>query len=318
MKILMIAINDPAGTAILFTKAINRYTEHTCRLITKETRYNHLFEKDLHLPWLKDDQMGEIEQLLRDSDIFHFHMTADEETELGPFKVKEFIAGKTIVHHHHGHPDFRSNPGKYQAKYKQLNRKNLLVSTPDLMKLLPGAKWQPNLVPINEPLYTPNKKKSESPVFITQSPTRRELKNTSDLIEAVGGLKKKSLPPFKFHLIEDTPHKDCLRIKREAHILFDHMQGYFGMSSLEALSQGLCVIAGLDKWNIAQINKFTGASSLPWINASPENLKKLIIRLLQDKDMRENFCALSREFMEKYWGNEKVAKLLGNFYDRLN
>ncbi len=113
------------------------------------------------------------------------------------------------------------------------------------------------------------------------------------------------------------PHKDYLRVKRESHILFDHMQGYFGISSLEAMSHGLCVIAGLDKWDIAQINKFTGASRLPWISASPENLKKVIIRLLQDKDMRENICALSRDFMEKYWGNEKLAEHLSAFYDRL-
>ena len=52
MNILMIAINDPAGAAIAFTKAINCYTEHTCRLVTKEIRFNFMFEKDLHLPWL--------------------------------------------------------------------------------------------------------------------------------------------------------------------------------------------------------------------------------------------------------------------------
>ena len=99
----MIAINDPAGTAIAFTKAINKYTDHNCRLITKESRYNHLFEKDLHLPWLDNDGWNEVEQLLKDSDIFHFHMTADESIELGPFRPVDYLKGKIIVHHHHGH-----------------------------------------------------------------------------------------------------------------------------------------------------------------------------------------------------------------------
>ena len=102
MKILMIAENDPAGTAISFTKALNRYTEHSCRLITKEIRYNFMFEKDIHLPWLEKNQLDKIEILLKDSDIFHFHMTLDENTSLGPFKPKEYMQGKGIIHHHHG------------------------------------------------------------------------------------------------------------------------------------------------------------------------------------------------------------------------
>ena len=57
----MIAINDPAGTAVSFTKAINLYTKHTCRLITTELRYNFYFEKDLHVPLLKNEEFDEVE-----------------------------------------------------------------------------------------------------------------------------------------------------------------------------------------------------------------------------------------------------------------
>jgi hypothetical protein len=175
MRILMIAINDPAGTAIEFTKAINRYTGHTCRLITKEIRYNFMFEKDLHLPWLDSEGWEEVEDLLRNSDVFHFHMTADEYIELGVFKPVDFLKGKMIVHHHHGHPDFRGNTQKYREKYKHLGRQNLLVSTPDLLKLLPEAIWLPNLVPIHDPLYMPVEDKPEAPVIISHSPTRKDL-----------------------------------------------------------------------------------------------------------------------------------------------
>jgi len=91
MKILMITTNDPAGTAISFTRAINKYTVHNCRLITTEIRYNFMFEKDLHLPWLKEDDWAEVEDLLKTSDVFHFHMTTDENIQLGPFHVKNYI-----------------------------------------------------------------------------------------------------------------------------------------------------------------------------------------------------------------------------------
>ncbi len=80
---------------------------------------------------------------------------------------------------------FRKNSYKYRQKYKSLNRKNLLVSTPDLLHLLPGAKWQPNLVPVNDPLYMPKENKPNGIIRIGQSVPRKDIKNTSELINAV-------------------------------------------------------------------------------------------------------------------------------------
>lgn len=284
----MIAINDPAGTAILFTNAINRYTEHSCRLITKETRYNHQFEKDLHLPWLDDKDWNTVEQLLQKSDILHFHMTADENLNLGPFKITDYIHGRHIVHHHHGHPDFRSNPHKYREKYKALNRQNLIVSTPDLLKLLPDAKWVPNLVPLHENYYRPKDVPENGTVNIGQSPTRLDLKNTSNLSDAVKQLAlQKFVPKLELDIITDTSHKECLKRKRNCHIIFDHMQGYYGVSSLESLSQGKPVIAGLDDWNIHCIKEFTNTDRNPWVIARNGNeLYEKLKHLVNDRDRR--------------------------------
>lgn len=311
----MIAINDPAGTAIAFTKAINRHTEHSCRLITKEIRYNFMFEKDLHLPWIKGaDGWDEVETLLRTSDVFHFHMTADEYTELGPFFPKDYMKGKTIVHHHHGHPDFRGNPEKYRRKYKNLKRRNLLVSTPDLLKLLPEAKWQPNLVPIHDPLYTPLEDKPDEPIIICHSPTRKDLKNTDEFVHAVNGLINESHVPIELRLIENTSHKECLRLKRESHILFDHLQGYYGVSSLEGLSQGLCVIAGLDEWNKVQIKKRFKIEKLPWIDSKPNTILNDLEQLILNPQHLIHLNNQSRQFMTNYWNDHLLSQMLKNFY----
>jgi hypothetical protein len=311
MRILMIAINDPAGTAIEFTKAINAYTEHSCRLITKEIRYNFMFEKDLHLPWLDEAGWTEVEELLRTSDVFHFHMTADEDIELGPFRPRDFMTGKIIVHHHHGHPDFRSNPEKYRQKYRERGRKNLLVSTPDLLKLLPEAKWQPNLVPVNDPLYTPLENKPEEPIIICHSPTRKDLKNTDEFVSAVHELKKSSEIPIELRLIENTPHKECLCLKREAHILFDHLHGYFGVSSLEGLSQGMAVVAGLDEWNKLHICQYFGVDYLPWVDCKENNIVKILSELIQD-DRMHKIGYKGRTFMINHWKSDRLCTDLIN------
>ena len=309
MRILMIAINDPAGTAIEFTKAINAYTEHSCRLITKEIRYNFMFEKDLHLPWLDEAGWAEVEELLRTSDVFHFHMTADEDIELGPFRPRDFMRGKIIVHHHHGHPDFRENPEKYRQKYKARGRRNLLVSTPDLLKLLPEAKWQPNLVPVDDPLYTPLENKSEERVVVCHSPTRKDLKNTDEFMAAMRALEGNAFLPVETRLIERTPHKDCLRLKRESHILFDHLQGYYGVASLEALSQGLCVVAGLDEWNKRHIREYFGVDDLPWVDCSADAILETLTVLVQSPS-RPILSSASRVFMTEVWSDRFLTHKL--------
>ncbi|MGE4297988.1 MAG: glycosyltransferase [Desulfovibrionaceae bacterium] len=314
MRIAMIAINDPAGTAITFANAINRLTPHTCRLITKELRYNFAFEKDLHLETLPAEQWDEVEAVLAGSDIFHFHMTADEDLELGPFKPRDFMRGKRLVHHHHGHPDFRGNPEKYQAKYRALGRDRLLVSTPDLLHKLPGATWMPNMVPLKDPLYLPMPGKRPTPVRVAHSPTRKDLKNTDLFMEVMARVGA----PGKAEtvMIENTEHRQCLRQKRGCHILFDHLQGYFGVSSLEALSQGLAVVAGLDDWNQACVRTFAQTDHLPWVISSPDSLERDMRRLVADAAQRDAIGAASRRFMESHWTQEAIVARLVRFYEQ--
>jgi len=318
MHILMITDNDPAGMGIAFTKAINRYTEHNCRLITRATRYNFNFDTDLHLPKLDESGYEEIFGLLARADIIHFHILCDESVELGPIKVKDFIAGKALLHHHHGHPHFRSNPQKYRDKYRRLKRR-VLVSTPDLLRLLPEAVWQPNLVPINDPLYAPKAPASNGSIIIGQSATRRDLKNTDDLIAVASEIRSEmSFPTVKVDIIENTDHKECLSRKNNCHIIFDHMQGYYGVSSLESLSQGKPVIAGLDEWNRLHINRWTGTPELPWVIArNKSDLKEKLMDLCTDEDNREEIGKNGRSFMERYWTDRLVVNKLSEFYKTL-
>lgn len=316
----MIAINDPAGTGILFSQAITRYTKHGCRLATLESRYNHAWEMDLHVPLCGKQELDEMESLLRESDVFHFHMTADEHLRLGPFLVADYIRGKAVVHHHHGHPDFRGNPLKYQEKYRRLGRRNLLVSTPDLLKLLPAARWQPNLVPVHEEKYTPEYRDAldwEGPLRLTHSPTRRVLKNTDDLLEAVDELRRAG-EAVELDLIDNVPHRDCLKRKKASHACFDHMQGYFGMSSLESLSLGLATIARVDDWCREHAASMAGTDDLPWVVAqNREELKERLEALCREPRLRREAGEKARKFMVEYWNDQRWAEHLGRYYEQV-
>ena len=315
MNILMITQNDPAGMAIAFTNAINRYTEHSCRLITSQDRYGILFEKDIHIPDIHDDDFGEVEQLLKDADIFHFHMLQDENSHLGPLVIRDYIKGKKIIHHHHGHPDFLINAQSFNEKYKKLGRK-VIVSTPDLLKVAENSVWIPNLVPINDVQYQPRYDNTlpTEPIKICQAPTRKYDKHTEVFKQAISKLKVQK-PHIEEVIIERRPHLECLSIKRKCHIVFDHMRGWFGISSLESLAQGKPVIAGLDEWNIRYIKEFTGADRLPWLVARDiDSLAKLLKRLVTEPEQRQRSGTYARKFMEQYWTEQHTLQLLLSIY----
>ena len=319
MNILMLSANDPAGMGIAFKNAINLFSDHLCRLITTEEKYGFGYKKDIHLPDCAPEDFDLIEKLLTDADIIHFHILADEHMRLGPFLVKDYIKGKQIVHHHHGHPHFRANPDFYCEKYKKLQRK-VLVSTPDLLKLVPEATWVPNLVPINDPLLLPSEETSSERITIGQSPTRKKLKNTNELVEVITDLQTNNrlAKDIELKIVELMDHESCLREKKKCHIIFDHMQGYYGVSSLESLSQGKPVIVGLDDWNVKCIKKFTGANELPWLIARNEKeLQNVLLRLLSGPELRLTSGKQARNFMEQYWTEQHVLQVLFDVYASL-
>lgn len=320
MNILMLSTNDPAGVAINFAKAVNEHTEHTCRLITTETRYNVRFPVDIHVPDIVDGNFDEIERLLKTSDIIHFHMANDEHMKIGPLTPADYIEGKTIVHHHHGEPLFRADPGSFAKREERLGRK-ALVSTPDLHKMYPASTWIPNPIPIENGRYLPRKRAGdnrERAITVGHSPTRKDLKNTDEFVRAIDELQKDGVN-IRSTIIEKTPHPICLRMKGECDIFFDHMQGYYGVSSLEALSQGTPTIAGLDEWNIERLKDFTGASCLPWVIARTEGeLKDAIRWLVANPEKRGEIGEKSRRWMEEYWTERTIASALVLFYEGLN
>ena len=129
---------------------------------------------------------------------------------------------------------------------------------------------------------------------------------------------KKSYPNVEGVIIERLPYRECLKIKRACHIVFDHMRGWFGIASLESLSQGKPVIAGLDRWNQDCIMEFTGTDSLPWLFAwNQTELEKALARLICDFDFRNTAGRSSRCFMESYWTEQHVLEILWTVYKSL-
>lgn len=336
MLIVHVTNTDPAGAVFNMIRAINEHTEHTARLITTQRIPQFDFPKDVHDLF---DGGDELQALLEKADVIHFHKVTEEfeityelEQRKLKFDLQEYVKGKKVVYHIHGHPHERNFPKENAENYAKLGRL-VLASSPDLEEMYKifydRVMYFPNLVPINDVRYMP--RATDKPITardgktqmlcVFQSGTNSILKNM-DVIRDVMDRLSKEIPVFFLHTspADIQPQDIALRHKRIAHIVFDHIEGYYGLSSLEGMSMGKPTIAGLSDYSIKAICKFfeIEPARLPWVIARDEaSVEKVIRDLVADNDLRRNIGSLSRQFMKEVWSDAAVAKRLAAVYESL-
>jgi len=333
MLIFHITTTDPAGAGYNMIRALNQYTPHMVRMVNLVPNvYHHPSDiGDIH------DYGDEIEQLLFDADVIHLHkIKEDFEIEIASsrhrkWKVSDFLnirgKKKKIVYHVHGHPYERANAKENAEEYKKRDAL-VLCSTPDLQGLYAphcNAMYFPNCVPIWHPSYLPratNKplkdKEGKERYIVSHTVSNRDLKNCKMIEEAVVWVNKTK--PVNLLEIANVPHKLALTQRRLGHITFDHMQGYYGLASLEALSMGKPTIAGLNDHCIRSIIDFfkLPGDILPWQRPRDQRaLNECLMDLVANIDVSMYQGKLGREFMEKYWSDENIAKRLSGIYESL-
>jgi len=318
----MIAENDPAGTGIIFKKALEKYTEHDCSLVTWQRRYVCNFDEDIYLPTASKEDWDRVEHLLKTADVFHFHMLADEDTMLGPFKISDYINNQLIVRHHHGHPLFRQNLEKYQRKYEERRDDVVIVSTPDMVDLFPNNRsiWVPNFVHLEDPRYKPKQSWDlSSKVKLSQSPTRKNIKATDALEDVATELISEGCN-LELDVIEMQPHDEVLKRKRESDLVFDQMNYSFGLSSLEGLALGVPVICHLPPAQQERIAEKLDCrvDQLPWIYAQDrKTLREALLPYVEEKSGKQKLKQkglYSARFMREFWHESKVVKHLSSLY----
>jgi len=337
MNILHITSTDPAGSVFNFVNAMNTHTPHRARLITTVPNA-YEFPTDIGTIY---DGGDEIDALLREADVIHLHKVHEDfeipvhmekRGVLRKFVIADVLKAfpsKKLVCHIHGHPYERNNVKENAAHYKKLGVK-VLCSTPDLEAMYrpeyDGVQWFPNCVPVNDVRYLP--RASDRPIMmangeerlcVVHTPTHALLKNIQELqavMKRIGAETKSFLMN-----IQGVPHDQALRHKRNAHVVFDHMQGYYGLSSLEGLSMGKPTIAGLTPYAYQAIESFFGLvapSSLPWVLATDEaKLEEKLRKHLTDENLRREVGTKSRKFMEEVWSDRAIGQRLAAFYSSL-
>jgi glycosyltransferase involved in cell wall biosynthesis len=165
---------------------------------------------------------------------------------------KKLLHRKKVILQYHG-GDLRRVMSDSDKEFINKSGLKALVSVPDLIPQLKNTAWLPIPVPTHDDLYKPPVKRDDNVIKVVHSPTDRESKKTAVLVKAVETLRQKY--DVDLMLIENMPYKECLRIKKEAHIAFDNIEfGSYAGCSIEAMCHEQPTLVYLNDVTLQQIN----------------------------------------------------------------
>lgn len=140
----------------------------------------------------------------------------------------------------------------------------------------------------------------ETPLKVCHTVTDRRIKNTDTLIAACNAVGD----GVKLQIMECESLRKCLTAKSQCQVNFDHLQGYYGNSSIEASWMGLPNIVRIGKPAYADAIKAAwGADTIPpWHQCEDEAGLRLILKCLAgDKDGWEQSSAAHRQWHRDHW-----------------
>ncbi len=329
MNVLHMARTFVAGVPIRLTNFLNKYGSNKihAKCIIKKPR-DLYFSDNNDIIW-DQGNFEIIKTLINWADIIHIHNSP-------PFKQEkkeewESIKGKSIILHFHSEPNscfgFHENiTVNHNIKLSAM----LCIAQYQAVHLELPKTIVRNVVDIDDPLLQPIYIKHEKPL-VTYSPT-----NTSDLEQikkrGCGEWAYKSyteiMKLFNFYgdqhkvidykVITGTAYEEHLRQRQDANIHIDEFNsGSYHLSSLEGLSQGKVVIAGIKPWMKEFLVEFLHCITLPWFVMNNDSFIEDFSRLLGQKDLLLEYQKQSRTWMEEFWSPELVLKDYTGVYNKL-
>ena len=184
----------------------------------------------------------------------------------------------------------------------------IYTTNADLMNVLPErAKFRPytKLQPEQwKPCYSDYSKKE---TVILHAPTKKNIKGTKYVDEAVQRLKAEGYP-IEYLMLQDIPNAEVIEYYKKADLVIDQLLiGWYGGFAVECMALGkpvMCYIRESDMRHIPEdMNR-----DMAIIRVTKDNLYEQIKYYLDHKEELGNIARKSRQYVEKWHDPEKIAK----------
>ena len=187
---------------------------------------------------------------------------------------------------------------------------------PDLMHVLPPqTQFQPyaSVDPLEWPLTPAH---NEVPLVL-HAPSRRGMKGSAFILEAVERLKAEGVP-FEFMLVENMPHAEARQLYARADLLIDQLlAGWYGALAVELMAMGKPVVCYIRQEDLGFLPAGM-REDMPLISAEPPTIYEVLKALLSKP--REELTALgqrSRRYVERWHDPRRIAADLKGEYEQV-
>ncbi|MBN1555600.1 MAG: hypothetical protein JXA11_12715 [Phycisphaerae bacterium] len=336
-------LTGAAGQPSAFAKAqraLGIHADNVCEGINKFG-----YPSDLQLPLGNDLQQSYsdfLSKVCSRYDVFHFYFRPffffNHQGLYFPTALDLLVlraAGKVIIFHYRGseartaekfrdyspynyvaenpHSLFTKFPTKSVEALQRFVRAvshRILVPDPELQSYVPHSEIVPRGIDVTRwtPAYETEETPPEGPLIV-HAPSRKVVKGTQAILQAVDSLRAKGLP-FRFQLIENLPHDEARRIYQQASIIIDQLRiGWYGVLAVEGMALGKAVVAYIRDDLIHHLQP-----NPPLANANPDTITDVLRDLIIHRTQRRMLGRRGREFVEETHDVMKLSRQLIDLY----
>jgi hypothetical protein len=298
---------NPISAAPFRLAQIQRLCGVNARVINKATHFHEDSARVYPCDVLIDEPESTLRPLLEGADIIHYH-----HHQLGGMLASQPWAWDVI----------KNKPSLVQFHVAREPEMETILSNPAVVKLV-VAQYQvrqfpecipvQNAIPIDDELHRPLSVRNQPPI-VAFTPPYCHATGWGD--KGCAETKRILQAGFQHRIVMSRPWNEAMAIRQQCDIAIDEVvTGSYHMCSLEALSQGLATVAGLDALTVDALEQVTGTRSHPWIVARFDTLRERLAELVADADYLQAKRAEARDYMDRYWHPEALVARFREIYE---
>lgn len=268
---------------------------------------------------------------MKEYDIFHFHFGGTFFPDKSDLELLH-QAGKKMVVHHRGsdarilssakknNPYVRVKPEWTEEKIREnLSKLSKYIDhaialdyeiETYIQEYYKSTHVIPHIIDIGK--LQPNYPAVKQKPLVVHAPTKRNLKGTEFVLDAVNQLKSDGIA-FDFKLIEGLNHADTMKLLSEADIVIDQLRiGSAGYLTTEAMALGKPVICFIRE---DLIDKYP--DEFPVVNANPDNIAEVLTNVINNPAEWKTLGVAGRAYAKKYHSAANVVNQYIDVYKSL-
>lgn len=186
----------------------------------------------------------------------------------------------------------------------------VFVSTPDLLRWVPGALWCPVVVDPARWRVVPTARQ-EGPPVVLHAPSHSWLKGAGLIEPMLRSLSEEGV--IRYRQVVDVPHTAMPALYAEADIVLDQfLLGSYGVAACEAMAAGRLVLSHVDESTRTLVREQTGLD-LPIHEATIDSLEAQLRRVAAEPAAFESLSASGPAFVDAVHNGKYSAAVMAPF-----